>query len=72
VTGIPTVWMYVMSVWALAIMTRDGFVSTTTAPAVPWVGAVLLVLAGLMLLEAVRVLARPAEQPPLAPAVAAA
>jgi carbon starvation protein len=64
VTGLPTVWMYVMSVWALLIMTADGFTSATVPSAVPWVGVVLLGLAGLMLVEAVRVLSRPREHPP--------
>jgi carbon starvation protein len=72
VTGLPTVWMYVMSVWALLSMTVDGFGSTTVAPAVPWVGTVLLALAGLMLIEAVRVVARPGQVPPPTPALAPA
>jgi carbon starvation protein len=72
VTGIPTVWMYVMSTWALAAMTLPqlgklgtDFVAATTlrakiaalADPVPWVGLVLIVLAALMLIEAILVLA---------------
>ncbi len=61
VTGIPTVLMYVMSTWALISMTWPKFFDKTgsfTAPSdvVPWIGVVLLVLAALMLLEAIAVL----------------
>lgn len=62
VTGIPTVLMYVMSTWALISMTWPKFfdeAGSFTAPSevVPWIGVVLLVLAALMLLEAISVLA---------------
>ena len=63
VTGVPTVFMYVMSTWALASMTlpkfrnANGF-SLPTDP-VPWAGLVLLSLAAVMLVEAIRVLATP-------------
>ena len=63
VTGLPTVFMYVMSTWALASMTlprfrgAGGFV--LPADPVPWAGVVLLTLAGVMLVEAIRVLAAP-------------
>lgn len=61
VTGIPTVWMYVMSTWALCLMTLPrfrGLDGKFTAPAdpVPWIGLVLIVLAALMLIEAIRIL----------------
>jgi carbon starvation protein len=61
VTGLPTVWMYVMSTWALGTMTLDGFRGpdgqwiVPTEP-VPWVGVVLIGLAALMLIEAIRIL----------------
>jgi carbon starvation protein len=61
VTGLPTVWMYIMSTWALCLMTLPKFMKTTgglnipTDP-VPWIGLVLIVLAALMLLEALRIL----------------
>ncbi len=60
VTGLPTVWMYVMSTWALCLMTlpkfvADGKVLTPKDP-VPWIGLVLIVLAALMLIEAIRIL----------------
>ena len=66
VTGVPTVFMYTMSTWALTTMTvptfrgPDGFV--LPADPVPWVGMVLLALAAVMLVEAVRVLVGP-ERP---------
>ena len=60
VTGIPTVFMYIMSTWALISITLpkfkgpNGWVFPTDV--VPWIGLVLLGLALLMLLEAVIVL----------------
>ncbi|MCX7423143.1 MAG: carbon starvation protein A [Planctomycetia bacterium] len=62
VTGIPTVLMYVMSTWALVSMTWPRFFNQAGSFAppqevVPWIGLVLLVLAMLMLLEAIAVLA---------------
>ena len=61
VTGVPTAFMYVMSTWALVAMTLPEFRAsdgTWTMPAkpVPWIGLVLIVLAALMLLEAIRIL----------------
>jgi carbon starvation protein len=59
VTGIPTVWMYVVSVWALGSLVARAFERGFTADPVPWVGVALLVLAVLMLIEATRILRRP-------------
>ena len=63
VTGVPTVFMYVMSTWALASMTLPKFRNANgfslPADPVPWVGLVLLSLAAVMLVEAIRVLAMP-------------
>jgi carbon starvation protein len=61
VTGLPTVFMYAMSTWALALMTAPKFRSESGGwvlphDPVPWIGLVLLALAALMLVEAVRVL----------------
>jgi carbon starvation protein len=60
VTGVPTVFMYIMSTWALLSMTLPKFHSDQgfVAPKdpVPWIGVLLLALAALMLLEAIRVL----------------
>jgi hypothetical protein len=53
--------MYVMSTWALFAMTwpnfrtPDGDWVLPTDP-VPWIGLVLIVLAALMLIEAIRIL----------------
>jgi carbon starvation protein len=63
VTGLPCVWMYVMSGWALLRFVGAGFFPASggvrlPAEPVPWVALVLVVLAGLMLVEAGRVLAR--------------
>jgi carbon starvation protein len=63
VTGIPTVVMYTMSTWALAVMTLPRFYNSTTgqfsAPTdpVPWAGVVLIALAAVMLVEAFRAIA---------------
>ena len=69
VTGVPTVFMYVMSTWALASMTLPKFRNANgfalPADPVPWAGLVLLSLAAVMLVEAIRVLATP--QGPLQP-----
>jgi carbon starvation protein len=69
VAGIPTVLMYVMSTWALMTMTVPKFRTSEgawTAPSdpVPWIGLVLLGLAALMLVEAVRVLGASVGGPP--------
>ena len=59
VTGLPTAWMYVMSVWALGSMTLRSFVGPgglrVPSGPVPWVGLVLIGLASLMLVEGIRV-----------------
>jgi carbon starvation protein len=80
VTGVPTVFMYVMSTWALFALTWPKF----RGPAgewlmprdpVPWVGLVLMVLALLMLVEAIRIfltLGSPPAAGKMEPAVATA
>jgi carbon starvation protein len=71
VTGLPTLFMYVMSTWALATMTLPKFrgASGFTVPTdpVPWAGLVLLVLAAVMLVEAVRAIAGDRGPPRSAP-----
>ena len=61
VTGIPTVWMYTMSTWALLALTIPKFYSKgeflIPADPVPWAGVVLMILALIMLAEAIRVIA---------------
>jgi carbon starvation protein len=63
VTGVPTVLMYVMSTWALATITLPKFRGPAglviPADPVPWAGIVLLGLAAVMLVEAIRALALP-------------
>jgi carbon starvation protein len=77
VTGVPTVVMYTMSGWALVKMTWPRFFDSATgrftvpADPVPWAGVVLISLAAVMLVEAVRAIAG-ARTPPtsLKPALA--
>ncbi len=61
VTGLPTAFMYVMSTWALVSITLPRFHDSDgwmlPADPVPWAGVVLLGLAAVMLLEALRALA---------------
>jgi len=65
--------MYVMSTWALAAMTlpkfrgERGFI--LPADPVPWAGVVLLGLAGVMLVEAIRAIAGEGQPPRDAAAV---
>jgi carbon starvation protein len=76
VTGLPCVWMYTMSSWALYLLTMPKFYNKDqfqmTGDPVAWAGVVLLVLAALMLFEAIRVLLsninRGTPQPQLKPA----
>jgi len=69
VTGLPCVWMYIMSSWALVVMTWPKFVDPTTGgflmpkDPVPWIGCVLLTLAALMLVEAIIALRGPTRPP---------
>jgi carbon starvation protein len=77
VTGIPMAFMYVMSIWALVAMSLKDFRTaegwTMPADPVPWVGLILIGLAALMLIEAVRVLTTMnSTTPPTATAVPAA
>lgn len=62
VTGLPCVWMYSMSVWALAQMIQNHIKNDALNSPAPWVALVLVALALLMLLEAVFVFFKP--QPP--------
>ena len=61
VTGLPCLWMYVMSIWALVVLTLPKFYAegkvTMPADPVPWAGVVLMILAIIMLAEAIRVIA---------------
>lgn len=65
VVGLPTLVMYLMSGWALLQYVNSGFITPTgfTLPDnfVPWVALVLIVLAVLLLWEAVKIFSRPSE-----------
>lgn len=71
VTGLPTVWMYAMSTWALLTYVRKGFFTMEgqfkglPSDPVPWVAILLIVLAALVLIEAFLVLFR--SRPPSPP-----
>jgi carbon starvation protein len=75
VVGIPMAWMYTMSIWALGIMTLPKLFSETRptflADPVPYIGLILLVLAVVMLLEAIRVLLFSSPAPPVTPSAKA-
>jgi carbon starvation protein len=59
VMGIPTVFMYVMSVWALFMIIKAKIALTAWwSDAVPWVAGILILLAALMLIEAIFILMR--------------
>ncbi len=60
-TGVPALWMYAMSSWALVRFILTGFLSVDgslklTSDPVPWVALVLMGLALAMLVESIRVL----------------
>jgi carbon starvation protein len=76
VTGIPTVWMYTMSTWALVAMTWPKFRGESggfelTGDPVAWAGVVLVALAALMLVEAIRIILGPGTPPRAQEALAA-
>jgi len=64
VTGVPTVFMYIMSTWALYMFVAKGFFPggqfTVPTSTVPWAALLLIALALLMLVEAVKAFAQPA------------
>jgi carbon starvation protein len=77
VTGIPTLVMYTMSIWALVEMTLPRFYNRATgslslpADPVPWAGVILIALAAVMLVEAIRaVMSSPASPSGMQPALA--
>jgi len=65
-TGLPAVWMYIVSMAALYGFVRNGFFSRAGAftglptNAVPWVALILILLALLLLVEAIRAFVAPA------------
>jgi carbon starvation protein len=54
VTGLPMLLMYVMSLWALVGFARPLLAGKSLSDPVPWVAVVLIGLAALLLVEAVR------------------
>jgi len=74
VTGLPTVWMYIVSVFALITLILRSFHTFGLADPVAWVGIILVILALLMLVEGCRVLLgnTPPAPPRAEPAVATA
>ncbi len=58
VTGIPAVFMYVMSSWALWTIVQQQFAKAGSGDPVAWIAVVLLVLAALMLIEGIAALLR--------------
>ncbi len=78
VTGIPTLFMYTMSAWALLRFVRDGFIDKNSGAfqvasnPVPWVAIVLLALAVLLLIEAMLVFGGRTNPPGAKVVVAAA
>jgi len=67
VTGLPAVWMYIVSMWALCIFVKNGFFKdgafAVTSNPVPWAATVLIALAVLVLIEAVRVFIEDSQPP---------
>lgn len=63
VTGLPAVFMYVMSSWALVSIIRSKFTEGITGDPVPWIAVLLLVLAAMMLIEAAAALFRRNDPP---------
>ncbi|MBA3029998.1 MAG: carbon starvation protein A [Desulfobacteraceae bacterium] len=59
VMGVPTAFMYVMSVWALGLILKARIARAGWwADAIPWVAGILILLAALMLFEAILILIR--------------
>jgi carbon starvation protein len=62
VTGLPMLWMYSISMWALVeIVSRHVGGGTLPDSPVPYIAGVLVALGALMLIEAIRILVIPAR-----------
>lgn len=70
VTGIPAVFMYVMSAWALTSIIQTRFANGLTGDPVAWIAVVLLVLAALMLVEGIIALFKRDQSADLRPSLA--
>ncbi|MEX2243740.1 MAG: carbon starvation CstA family protein [Fimbriimonadaceae bacterium] len=68
VAGLPTVFMYCMSCWALTSMMKAELAKSGWSNPVTWVGVVLLALAGWMLVEGIAAFMRPVDKEPVAKA----
>ncbi|MCA9093417.1 MAG: carbon starvation protein A [Planctomycetaceae bacterium] len=71
ITGLPCIWMYAMSMWALFISLKPLLKAfepggSLTSDPVPWVALVLALLGVLMLIDAILVLGKPRVSPPTA------
>lgn len=66
VTGLPAVAMYVVSVWALVLLIQANFARGVTVEPLPWVALLLIGLAVLVLVEALKVFFA-GVRPPRAP-----
>lgn len=60
IVGIPTVWMYVMSLWALFAFIKKGFFAAATGFKIPfdmvsWVAVILTALAIILGIDAIRI-----------------
>lgn len=55
VTGLPAIWMYIVSIWALVLLIRTSFARGITIEPLPWVALLLIGLAALVLIEALKV-----------------
>jgi carbon starvation protein len=69
VVGLPAIAMYTMSMWALGQFITDGFLAGKGLPVnpVPWAALVLVGLAVLVLIEAVRSFLKPSKPAPVIP-----
>ncbi len=63
VCGLPTLFMFVMSVWALLSLVGASFAAGNLGDPVLWVSLVLVGLAVLLLIEAINILARDLRRP---------
>ncbi len=63
VTGLPAVFMYVMSSWALVSIVQAKFAGGVSTDPVAWIALLLLVLGALMLLEGLYALLRRNDPP---------
>lgn len=64
VTGLPMVWMYAMSTWALVAIINGHRVNDRLWTPVPCIAMVLVLLAAVMLGEAIRVIVQSLGRPP--------